>query len=168
MFSASKKATPAMTECTPPSFTFADHGRRQVVARFDGGAITSDGGALLLRQTEQRSGIVRQFAACFRDHRQPGQVEHSVRELVSQRVYGLALGYEGSQRSRSAALGPAAGPAQRQARPPKASSGGGAKTAATPAPARALSTASRGPRPTPARKAVTRRSFSTRARWTVC
>ena len=83
-----------MTECTQPSFAFANHGRRQVVARFDGGTITSDGGALLLRQTEQRSGIVRQFAACFRDHRQPEQVEHSVRELVSQRVYGLALGYE--------------------------------------------------------------------------
>ena len=83
-----------MAECTQPSFTFANHGRRQVVARFDGGTITSDGGAVLLRQTEQRTGIVRQFADCFRDHRQPGQVEHSVRELVSQRVYGLALGYE--------------------------------------------------------------------------
>ena len=83
-----------MTECTQTSFTFANHGRRQVVACFDGGTITSDGGAMLLRQTEQRTGIVRQFAACFRDHRQPGQVEHSVRELVSQRVYGLALGYE--------------------------------------------------------------------------
>ena len=91
---SSKKATPAMTECTQPSFTFAEHGRRQVVARFDGGTITSDGGGVLLRQLEQRSGIVRQFAACFRDHRQPAQVEHSVRELVSQRVYGLVLGYE--------------------------------------------------------------------------
>ena len=83
-----------MTECTQTSFTFADHSRRQVVARFDGGTITSDGGGVLLRQLEQRSGIVRQFAACFRDYRQPAQVEHSVRELVSQRVYGLALGYE--------------------------------------------------------------------------
>ena len=83
-----------MTECTQTSFAFAGHGRRQVVARFDGGTITSDGGALLLRQTEQRTGIVRQFAACFGDHRQPAQIEHSVRELVSQRVYGLALGYE--------------------------------------------------------------------------
>ena len=83
-----------MTECTQTSFTFAGHSRRQVVARFDGGTITSDGGGVLLRQLEQRSGIVRQFAACFRDHRQPGQVEHSVRELVSQRVYGLVLGYE--------------------------------------------------------------------------
>ena len=83
-----------MTECTQPSFTFAEHGRRQVVARFDGGTITSDGGAVLLRQLEQRTGIVRRFAGCFRDHRQPAQIEHSVRELVSQRVYGLALGYE--------------------------------------------------------------------------
>ena len=64
------------------------------MARFDGGTITSDGGAVLLRQLEQRTGIVRQFAACFRDHRQAAQVEHSVRELVAQRVYGLALGYE--------------------------------------------------------------------------
>ena len=80
-----------MTECTQTSFTFGDHSRHQVVARFDGGTITSDGGGVLLRQLEQRSGIVRQFAGCCRDHRQPGQVEHSVRELVSQRVYGLLL-----------------------------------------------------------------------------
>ena len=83
-----------MTECTQTSFSFADHSRRRVVARFDGGTITSDGGGVLLRQLELRSGIVRQFADCFHDHRQPGQVEHSVRELVSQRVYGLVLGYE--------------------------------------------------------------------------
>ena len=83
-----------MTECTQPSFSFAEHGRRQVVARFDGGTISSDGGAVLLRQLEQRTGIVRKFADCFHDYRQPAQIEHSVRELVCQRVYGLALGYE--------------------------------------------------------------------------
>ena len=65
-----------------------------MVARFDGGTISSDGGAVLLRQLEQRTGIVRKFADCFRDYRQPAQVEHSVPELVAQRVYGLALGYE--------------------------------------------------------------------------
>ena len=81
-----------MTECTQTSFSFADHGRRQVVARFDGGTISSDGGGVLLRQLEQRTGIVRQFGDCFGDHRQPAQIEHSVRQLVSQRVYGLALG----------------------------------------------------------------------------
>ncbi len=83
-----------MTECTQTSFPFAKHGRRQVTARFDGGTISSDGGAVLLRQLEQSSGIVRQFAASFHDYRQAGQVEHSVPELVSQRVHGLVLGYE--------------------------------------------------------------------------
>ena len=81
-----------MTECTQTSFPFADHGRRQVVARFDGGTISSDGAAVLLRQLEPSTGIVRQFADCFGDHRQPAQIEHSVRERVCQRVYGLALG----------------------------------------------------------------------------
>jgi len=83
-----------MTECIQSSFSFARHFSRQVVARFDGGQITSDAGALLLHPLEQRSGILRQFAACFRDHRDPERIEHSVSELVRQRVYGLALGYE--------------------------------------------------------------------------
>jgi hypothetical protein len=64
------------------------------VAKFEGGDITSDGGALLLRQVEQRTGILRQFAACFEDQREPDLIEHSVQELVAQRVYGLVLGYE--------------------------------------------------------------------------
>jgi hypothetical protein len=64
------------------------------VARFDGGCITSDGGGLLLREVERRTGVLRQFAACFTDHREAEQVEHTVQDLVSQRVYGLALGYE--------------------------------------------------------------------------
>jgi hypothetical protein len=65
-----------------------------VVARFDGGQITTEAGALLLRPVEQRTGILRQFAACFRDYRRADLVEHSVGELVRQRVYGIALGYE--------------------------------------------------------------------------
>jgi hypothetical protein len=65
-----------------------------VVGRFDGGAITSDAGGLLLREVEKRTGIVAQFAACFRDHRDPARIEHPVEELVAQRVYALALGYE--------------------------------------------------------------------------
>ena len=83
-----------MTECTQTSFVFAPHCSRQVVARFDGGQITSDAGSLLLRTLEQRTGILRQFSACFRDYRNPERIEHSVGELVRQRVYGLALGYE--------------------------------------------------------------------------
>jgi hypothetical protein len=69
-------------------------GRREVLADFSGGDITSDGGALLLREVERITGIIRQFAACFTDHRDPDRIEHTVEELVAQRVYGLALGYE--------------------------------------------------------------------------
>jgi hypothetical protein len=65
-----------------------------VVARFDGGVITSDGGGVLLREVEKRVGIARQFAACFTDHRNPALIEHAVQDLVAQRVYALALGYE--------------------------------------------------------------------------
>jgi hypothetical protein len=67
-----------MTECTQSSFCFASHFSRQVVARFDGGQITSDAGVLLLRPVEQRTGILRQFAACFRDYRKPELVEHNI------------------------------------------------------------------------------------------
>jgi hypothetical protein len=64
------------------------------VADFEGGKITSDGGGLLLRQLESKRGLLGQFAACFVDHRDPELIEHTVEELVKQRVYGLALGYE--------------------------------------------------------------------------
>jgi hypothetical protein len=64
------------------------------VARFDGGPITSDAGGLLLREVEQHTGIIRQFAACFTDHRDEDLIEHSVEELLRQRIFGLALGYE--------------------------------------------------------------------------
>jgi hypothetical protein len=69
-------------------------GGRELVWRFDGGDITSDGGALLLKQLEQRTGIVRRFAACFTDYRSPKQIEHPLLDLITQRVFGLALGYE--------------------------------------------------------------------------
>ena len=69
-------------------------GGRQLVGRFDGGDITSDGGALLLKQLEQRTGIVRRFSACFTDYRCAEQVEHPLLDLITQRVFGLALGYE--------------------------------------------------------------------------
>ncbi len=83
-----------MTECNALEFRFEAPGRREIVARFDGGTISSDGGALLLAQTEKRTRIVERFAACFRDHRDPSRVEHSAAELVRQRVLGLCLGYE--------------------------------------------------------------------------
>src|SRR3954470_24346974 len=82
------------TECNATYLDFPMLGPREVLADFDGGDISSDGGALLLREIEQLTGIVRQFAACFTDHRNPGLVEHTSEELISQRVYALALGYE--------------------------------------------------------------------------
>ena len=82
------------TQCNQESLQFHPLFRREVRGQFDGGTITSDAGGLLLREVEKRTGIVAQFAACFRDHRKAERIEHPVKELVAQRVYGLALGYE--------------------------------------------------------------------------
>jgi Transposase DDE domain group 1 len=82
------------TECTQKSFAFHSLGSREVVGQFDGGQITSDAGGVLLREVEQATGILRRFATCFEDHRDPDLIEHTVQDLVKQRVYGLALGYE--------------------------------------------------------------------------
>jgi hypothetical protein len=83
-----------MTQCNGIVFPFAPHFSRAVVARFDGGAITSDGGALLLRETDSRLRLLSRLAGCFEDRRHPLYTKHSVREMLVQRVYGLALGYE--------------------------------------------------------------------------
>ena len=82
------------TDCTLEKFEFQAPGRRIAVAAFDGGRITSDGGVLLLREADQGRGLIERFASCFQDFRNPDAIEHSVEELVRQRVYGLALGYE--------------------------------------------------------------------------
>jgi hypothetical protein len=73
---------------------FAPVEGRRVVADFDGGAMTSDAGALLLGASERAIGLVDRFASCFVDARAPGLVEHRVATLVGQRVFGIALGYE--------------------------------------------------------------------------
>ena len=83
-----------MTECSQSSFGFEALGSREIVARFDGGRISSDGGAFLLRQTDQRLNLLPRLAECFLDGRNQKLVEHSILEMLSQRVYGLALGYE--------------------------------------------------------------------------
>ena len=82
------------SECNQFGFGFHPLKRREMRVQFDGGAISSDGGGLLLREVEKRVGILRQFAACFTDYRNPDLVEHTVEALVAQRVYALALGYE--------------------------------------------------------------------------
>ncbi len=63
-----------LTECNQESFQFHPLAQREEGGRFDGGAITSDAGGLLLREVEKRTGIVAQFAACFRDHREPARI----------------------------------------------------------------------------------------------
>src|SRR5262249_6247123 len=75
------------TQGNTTTLTFQPLGQRDVVARFDGGTLTSDGGALLLGEAERLTGALRQFAACVTDHRDPDALEHT-------RIYGLALGYE--------------------------------------------------------------------------
>ena len=82
------------TECSPALFEFPPVEGRAVVASFDGGAITSDAGALLLGQTDRAIRLTDRFAACFTDRRRAGLVEHQVATLVMQRVVGIALGYE--------------------------------------------------------------------------
>jgi len=75
-------------------FPFDAAGPRSVQADFSGGHLSSDGGALLLRQIDVNLGICSSLAGCFNDRRQPELIDHSVRELIAQRVHGLALGYE--------------------------------------------------------------------------
>jgi hypothetical protein len=82
------------TDCNRQPLLFQDLAARKVVADFSGGTLSSDGGVLLLRQVDGGLGVTRSLAACFFDGRQQVYVDHSVRQLVAQRVYGLALGYE--------------------------------------------------------------------------
>lgn len=82
------------TECSAPLMGFAAVEGWSVVADFDGGAITSDAGALLLGATDLALGLVDRLAGCFRDQRRPELIEHSVATLIGQRVFALALGYE--------------------------------------------------------------------------
>src|ERR1043166_7875916 len=82
------------TECNTDWFGFARVEGRDVVAAFDGGAITSDAGALLLGSTNRAIKLIDRFAGCFRDGRCQELVEHRVETLVGQRVLGIALGYE--------------------------------------------------------------------------
>ena len=75
-------------------FEFENLGKRDVVGTFNGGTITSDGGAQLLKMVDERLGITLGLASCCIDYRKPDKIEHTVHELISQRILGLALGYE--------------------------------------------------------------------------
>jgi hypothetical protein len=82
------------TECSADLFEFAPVEGREVVAGFDGGAISSDAGALLLGATDRAIGMMDRFASCFHDERRQDLIEHEIVTLVGQRVFGIALGYE--------------------------------------------------------------------------
>ena len=83
-----------MTQCTAEQLTFAELGGREVRANFAGGTMSSDGGALLLREADRRLRLLQRFTQCFRDERSPALVRHRLSELLGQRVYSIALGYE--------------------------------------------------------------------------
>ena len=83
-----------MTQCSQESFVFAAHFSRRVVAQFDAAWMSSDGGGVLLRQVERKLRLLERIAACFCDRRDPERIEHGLREMLAQRIYGLALGYE--------------------------------------------------------------------------
>jgi hypothetical protein len=83
-----------MTQCNQTEFTFAPHFSRQVSARFDERQLSTEGGALLLRETDRKIRLLSRVRRCFADHRAPERIEHEVEEMLAQRIYGLALGYE--------------------------------------------------------------------------
>src|SRR3990170_31490 len=83
-----------MTECTQQGFAFEGHFSRRVVAEFSGDRLTTEGGALLLREADRKIALLRRVADCFTDSRQPEWVEHRLPEMLAQCIYGLALGYE--------------------------------------------------------------------------
>ena len=83
-----------MTECNQTLFPFEAHFSRQVVAQFEGSWLTTEGGSLLLRQADRKIDLLRRVARCFTDYRQPERIAHRLEEMLAQRIYGLALGYE--------------------------------------------------------------------------
>ena len=82
------------TQCNAEQLQFFKVGRRAVVAAFDGGRVSSGAGAVLLGKADAAIGLIDRLAGCFTDGRKAELIEHSVRTLIGQRVFGMALGYE--------------------------------------------------------------------------
>src|SRR5438046_10130782 len=83
-----------MTECNQSQFGCEADCSRRVVAECSGERLTTEGGALLLRAADRKMGLLRRVVRCFRDARDPQRIEHELSEMLAQRIYGLALGYE--------------------------------------------------------------------------
>ncbi len=82
------------TQCSAEQLEFSCVERRRVVAAFDGGTVSSDAGALLLGRADVAIRLIDRLAGCFVDERRADAIEHTVRTLLGQRVFGMALGYE--------------------------------------------------------------------------
>ena len=82
------------TKCNAQGTLFPGVAGRDAVVCFNAGDVTSNGGVLMLERADRRIELTSRFAACFRDHRYPDRIEHTARQLVTQRVFGLCLGYE--------------------------------------------------------------------------
>ena len=87
-------SNPDKTRCEQAAFFFQDCASRKLVASFDGGSLSCDGGLPLLRQLDRSLGLSKDIASCFVDRRDPARIQHSVQELVAQRLLALAHGYE--------------------------------------------------------------------------
>ena len=83
-----------MTECSQETFSFARHFSRRVKAEFTAGQVSSDGGSLLLREVDGKIGLLGRLGSCFSDGRSQRLIQHPLSEMLAQRIYGLALGYE--------------------------------------------------------------------------
>src|SRR5208337_1052278 len=83
-----------MTECKQETFAFTAHFSRRVEAGFTAGQVSSDGGSLLLRETDRKINLLGRLSACFSDGRRPLLVKHRLPQMLAQRIYGLALVYE--------------------------------------------------------------------------
>lgn len=81
------------TECNTQRILFQELGRREVIVDFQGGNITSDAGCLLLGDINRGKRVIKQFASCFTDFRTHKRIDHKLKELLAQRIYGIALGY---------------------------------------------------------------------------
>jgi hypothetical protein len=83
-----------MTQCTDKPFAFSSLQRQQIIADFNGGRLTSDAGALLLREVDRRIGLTQALAGCIADPRDPAKITHELRTMLAQRIFGIAMGYE--------------------------------------------------------------------------
>lgn len=83
-----------MAHCTGKQIEFERLGRRRVQVNFDGGDVSSDGGVLLLRKLDRRLGLLDAVARALSDPRDPQRIEHTLADMLRQRVFALVQGYE--------------------------------------------------------------------------